>query len=155
LGARIPTSDTTQPITFNDRDLQMSQSSLVMAKQERTQVTDPFASWHRLLFAMTYPLPKTTETVDLIKREIGERMHIRHDNDDEEADEQRANNNRGLFHNRELMRHAGMETAKTLAARSNTYIIGTSQGFEAVIVGLAAWIFCRGCATRCAPPQLT
>jgi ABC-type transport system involved in multi-copper enzyme maturation permease subunit len=140
-GALVPAPGTTQPVPFNDRNLQSAQSSLGLARRDREEVTDPFASWHRLLFAMTYPLPKTTETVDLIKRELGERMHIHHEPD--EDDEERTNNNRGFFHNRELMRHAGMETQRVLAARSNTYILGTSLAFEAVVVGLAAWIFCR------------
>jgi ABC-type transport system involved in multi-copper enzyme maturation permease subunit len=140
--ARVPAPNTTQPVTFNDRDLQMTESSLAIAQQNRADDSDPFASWHRLLFALTYPLPKTTETIDLIKRELGERMHIRHEHQDDDNDEPSASN-RGFFRNRALMRRAGMQTQQTLAARSDSYILGTSLAFEAAVVSLAAWIFCR------------
>jgi ABC-type transport system involved in multi-copper enzyme maturation permease subunit len=139
-GAHEPGPDATQSISFDDRQLQMTQSSLQEVRQERAQVSDPFAIWHRVMFALTYPLPKSTETVDLIKRVIDERMHIHHE--DQEDDEDHSNGG-GLFHNRNLMRRAGMEANRQIAARSQTYILGTSLGFEAVIVGLAAWLFCR------------
>jgi ABC-type transport system involved in multi-copper enzyme maturation permease subunit len=139
-GAHVPALETTQPVAFNDRDLQMLRASIGVLKQERAEATDPFANWHRLMFAITYPLPKTTETIDLIKRTLGERMHLRHD---DESDDEERNDDRGFFRNRQLMRRAGMETQRQIMARSETYILGTSLGFEVVVVGLSAWIFCR------------
>jgi len=140
-GAHAPDGDTTRPVTAEDRQLQIAQLNLTQAQKDRADDSDPFASWHRLMFALTYPLPKTTETVALIRRELGERMHIRREDREEEQD--RPQQNGGMFQNRQLMRRAGMETQRILATRSTTYILGTSLGFEAVMVGLAAWIFCR------------
>jgi ABC-type transport system involved in multi-copper enzyme maturation permease subunit len=141
-GAHTPADGTTQPVTFADRDLQMKELSLADVQKARSEDSDPFASWHRLLFALTYPLPKTTETVDLIKRELGERMHMRHDpRDDEEEDP--SNDQRSFFRNRVLMHRAAIDTSQMLAARSESYILGTSLAFEAAVVSLAAWLFCR------------
>ena len=141
-GAHVPDRASSRPVTADDRNLQIAQLNLTEAQKNRADDADPFASWHRLMFALTYPLPKTTETVALIRRELGERMHIRRDrdNDDEERSQQSGSN---MFQNRQLMRRAARETQKILDARSTTYILGTSLGFEAVMVGMAAWIFCR------------
>jgi ABC-type transport system involved in multi-copper enzyme maturation permease subunit len=141
-GAHVPDRSSTQPVPYSDRQLQVTKSSLEQTRQDRAEVSDPFATWHRLMFALTYPLPKTTETVDLIKREIGARMHMRHEQEADDEEQARPDN-RGLFHNRQLMRRANQETNRQLAARSTAYILGTSLAFEAVLVSLAAWIFCR------------
>jgi ABC-type transport system involved in multi-copper enzyme maturation permease subunit len=141
-GARVPDAASTRPVTADDRNLQIAQLNLTEAQKNQADDTDPFASWHRLMFALTYPLPKTTETVALIRRELGERMHIRRDRDDDE-EERPQQSGSSMFQNRQLMRRAARETQKILDARSTTYILGTSLGFEAIMVGLAAWIFCR------------
>jgi hypothetical protein len=140
-GAHVPSPDSTQPVTFNDRDLQMSQLSLQQLQQQRTSESDPFVNWHRLAFAITYPLPKTSETVDLIRREIGERMHFRPEPPPDSEEDQPEGRN--IFRNRNLMRRAGRETERQLALRSTAYILGTSLTFEAVMLLLAAWLFCR------------
>jgi ABC-type transport system involved in multi-copper enzyme maturation permease subunit len=138
-GAVIPGPQTTQP-TFNDRDLQLTRLSMTQAKQDRDQVSDPFATWHHLAYMLDYPLPKTSDTVNLIKRVLGERMHLRRD---DEPDDEPPPSSRGMFRNRNLMRRASAEANGQLMARSSTFILGTSLTFEAVVIALAAWIFCR------------
>jgi hypothetical protein len=48
-----------------------------------------------------------------------------------------------MFRNRALMRRASAEANRQLMSRSTTFILGTSLGFEAVIISLAALLFCR------------
>jgi ABC-type transport system involved in multi-copper enzyme maturation permease subunit len=139
-GAKIPVHDSTQPVTFNDRTLQVTTASLTVARQERDELSDPFATWHGVIYAMNWPLPKSSETIDLIHRVLGERMHLRREDDSE--DEGRDNSG-SFFRDRSLMRRAGMEARQIIDSRPLAYVLGTSLAFEAVLVSLSAWLFCR------------
>ena len=113
---------------------------MAVARQYRAEEADPYMFWHRLIFAVMYPLPKTSETVDLISRVIGERMHIHREG---EAENEERNSNKGFLRNRDLRHRAEIETRNSLLERPETYILGTSLTFEAAVISLAAWIFCR------------
>ena len=45
--------------------------------------------------------------------------------------------------NRELERQTGAKMDEAIRSRSLWYVIGGSLAFEAVILSLATWIFCR------------
>jgi ABC-type transport system involved in multi-copper enzyme maturation permease subunit len=139
-GAQTPGPATTRPITYSDRDLQLTQLTMKEAQKERADASDPFATWHHLTYLLTYPLPKTGDTINLIKRVIGERMHLRHEDENDDVDQ---SNGRDMFRNRNLMRRASAEANRQIMSRPLTFILGTSFAFEGCIVGLAAWLFCR------------
>ncbi len=90
--------------------------------------------WHRLLYNFRSVLPKTTETANLLDRELlspedevavmhppGQRRRARLQGEDNPAE----------------------ELVATLRTRSLGWIVGTSLAFEAVCLTLAAWLFCR------------
>jgi ABC-type transport system involved in multi-copper enzyme maturation permease subunit len=81
---------------------------------------------HDILYYVLTVLPKTTETVALLERNLLS------------VDELTA----GPSGRPEEMA-AARETAETLRSRSVWWIIGTSLGFEAAALGCAAFIFCR------------
>jgi ABC-type transport system involved in multi-copper enzyme maturation permease subunit len=82
---------------------------------------------HDILYSILTVLPKTTETVALLERNLLS------------VDELTA----GPSGRPEEMVAAARETAETLRSRSVWWIIGTSLGFEAAVLGCAAFIFCR------------
>jgi ABC-type transport system involved in multi-copper enzyme maturation permease subunit len=87
--------------------------------------------WHRRSVWLMACLPKTGETVNLIDRYV-------------------VVGGKTGFSNSEFLKNMmGMESApeesvdRAVARHSPLYIIGTSLIFEGVMLGLAAWIFCR------------
>lgn len=101
------------------------------------------ATWntaHGIVFALKTALPKTSETMELLERWIidwGELEAFR-----EAASSTRRvrgrPNDRGFGSDK-----VAQELERTLRARSAWWVLGTSLGFEAVVLGLGAWIFCR------------
>ena len=138
----VPTTDaSSKTITFADRQLQMTRASLAVTERERADITDSFASWHRAVALIDWPLPKTTQTYDLTKRVLGERLRLRPPRQPIDDDQ---NGPRGNpFRNMQLMRQAETNTEKIEQSQGLTYVVGTSLLFECVILGLTAWIFQR------------
>jgi ABC-type transport system involved in multi-copper enzyme maturation permease subunit len=108
--------------------------------------------WQGLMVAVKTPLPKTSETVQLMSRWL-----VDHDPLLEAQQEQRQRRDE-----RRAQRRGGASTRDTddfgrlagstevservyeeLTGRRVSWIIGSSLGFEAVVLGLAAWVFCR------------
>lgn len=88
----------------------------------------------RVVYLIKTPLPKTSETVALIDRWLGdavktERMRTL----DEEPQQSRKARDEAV----------GRELDQIFRSRSPRWIVGTSLVFEAVVVALAAWVFCR------------
>ncbi|MBV8780961.1 MAG: hypothetical protein JO353_06145, partial [Phycisphaerae bacterium] len=141
-GAQERSSDSTRPSTFADSSLRVDEASLAHSEQVRGEITDSFATWHRVAYVVDTPLPKTTQTYELIQRIIGERMrlHPRHDRPEEEPADPRRQR---FFHEMQLARRAEQQTQQIESTRSSAYIVGTSLVFEAVITAWAAWLFWR------------
>lgn len=96
---------------------------------------------HPYVFALKTALPKTSETIDLLERwmidladlpapDLPANANVRDGDDDEEF-------------NPEEMSAVQMQAAQTLRSRSVWWVVGTSLLFEAVVLGIAAWLFCR------------
>ncbi|MHB1037994.1 MAG: ABC transporter permease [Pirellulales bacterium] len=83
---------------------------------------------HRVAYDIKTVLPKTTETVALLERSLMRTVDLPKRNDNPQA---------------QRMMAAQQEMQDTLRARSVAWVVGTSLGFEAIVLALAAWIFCR------------
>lgn len=96
---------------------------------------------HRIVYAVKTVTPKTTDTIDYLstivfnKKEETELARQR--------DREQAMNNADPIGPHAAGMEGARESVRELQARSPWWIIGTSLGFEAVVVGAAMWVFCR------------
>lgn len=96
---------------------------------------------HGIIYGIKTITPKTTDTIELLDRYIFP--------NDKEAnyaagvDPDRSDDRMGPDDPRSDMMAGAKKTVSDLRSRSPWWIIGTSLVFEAVMVGLAMWIFCR------------
>ncbi|MDX2130636.1 MAG: ABC transporter permease [Planctomycetota bacterium] len=117
-----------------------------LIQNQRTKLAAERASlakwtrWASIFYWVKTPLPKTSETLALLERTLiseEELERLRTPNDDQpvafgEQDDVQVS-----------AREAQLGSEKALRARSTAWIIGTSLGFEAFILGIACVIFCR------------
>jgi len=82
---------------------------------------------HNALYGVKTFLPKTGETIDLLERTLISMAELPEQPGQEDAPQARV----------------GREMAQTLRNRSVGWVLGTSLGFELVVLSLAAFIFCR------------
>ncbi|HMN40035.1 MAG TPA: ABC transporter permease [Phycisphaerales bacterium] len=90
---------------------------------------DSTRKWHRWIYLAKAALPKTTETTALFDRYVID-----------PADRE------GMFAIIEQSRMTDgheKDTDEALRGRSLWWVLGTSLGFEAVVLGIAAGVFCR------------
>jgi ABC-type transport system involved in multi-copper enzyme maturation permease subunit len=107
--------------------------------------------WQRLIVAVKTPLPKTNETVDLMMRWLVEEDPLLRVQQEEEERRQRRRERRGLPTTRDTERlgrlaetpEVSRRVYQVLGARRVAWIIGSSLGFQAVVLGIGAWVFCR------------
>ena len=121
------------------RRRQAIEQRLQAARDRRAAWSDPFAPWHRGFFALKTVMPKTSETVELLTRWLvkmadlpGETVVV------EEGDA-----GPDFMGRRAADRAAQAEVARIVSNRSVAWVLGTSLGFEAVVLAAAAWVFCR------------
>lgn len=100
--------------------------------------------WHGMVFGLKTALPKTGETTALMERYIVDygklEQYMAPPEDDEQpdlnadvsADDPRIDDNT-----------VGRKMRGAIQARTEWWIIGTSLAFEAFVLGIAAWVFCR------------
>ena len=86
-GAHLPDPASTRPSSYQEVQLRAAEGSLEQAKQDREEITDSFASWHRAAQVAEWPLPKTTLTYDLMKRMLGQRMRLHREPPDDRFDD--------------------------------------------------------------------
>ena len=109
-------------------------SGRTVAKDDPAMAPEPSASGgletaRRILHAVNTVLPKTRETIALLQRWL-----VRLADLPQETDEPTAAGHAG--------RCSG-SSRKSLYRRSPFWILGTSLGFEFVVLACAAWVFCR------------
>ncbi|HVT89953.1 MAG TPA: ABC transporter permease [Tepidisphaeraceae bacterium] len=114
------------------------------------QTADELRWWQRLILTINTPLPKTNETISLMNRWLisPDAMTAVEDDQRQRREAFRARigatsrpgeNVRQFVDTAETQQQIDEEYGGRKVAR----IIGTSLGFEAAILGLAAWVFCR------------
>jgi ABC-type transport system involved in multi-copper enzyme maturation permease subunit len=119
---------------------------------EYQETADQLHWWHGLFFAVKTPLPKTAETVQLMSRWlVGPDPLLKMEKDRQERREERRARRGGPTSRDDgddLWRTAGSievseRVYEEVTGRKVSWIVGSSLGFEAVVLGLAAWVFCR------------
>lgn len=97
------------------------------------------ARWHRIVFAVKTVGPKTSETTDLLRRTLISAADLARlqENDNESPDPMPDRDIR--INGAELGRRIEAE----LRRRPVSWVLGTSLGFEALMLAVAAWVFCR------------
>lgn len=97
---------------------------------------------HKVIYGVKTALPKTRETTELMNRRLLRPRHHRGGGgDDAEDDLEEPADARPRGPN---IQPADVEKLdQTMRSRSIGWIIGTSLAFEAVVLALAAWVFCR------------
>ncbi len=111
-------------------------------RRERQAAADRFVTPHRVAYALATPLPKTSETIGLLERELVSRADLPPPpSDDEDLDQTNGRQGFRARGRRNAAANAQLDIA--LRQRSVGWVLGTSCAFEAVILMLAAWLFCR------------
>lgn len=95
---------------------------------------------HNIIFGIKMFLPKTNETFDLLNRVL-----FRDDELTQLANARpvRERDTRWIGKVRVSNRAIDRELRERLAQRDEWWIIGTSGAFQIIVLGTAAWIFCR------------
>ena len=91
---------------------------------------------HRIAYGLKTVFPKTRETTELMNRKLLRPTSGEMQDSDGTTDEQRRRD--GPISPADIQK-----LDETMRSRSVGWVIGTSLGFEAVVLALAAWIFCR------------
>lgn len=127
------------------KQAELDSSSKTLATVER---------WHGIVVGVKTVLPKTGETVALMERyilDLSKLRSLQSDRRDERQAEIMAEmGEEGVGGDREEIRRrmdrdeqVSAAVNDELRARNELWIIGTSLLFEALVMGLAAWSFCR------------
>ncbi|MGD0542296.1 MAG: hypothetical protein ABSB33_12340 [Tepidisphaeraceae bacterium] len=135
--ARWQRTAATRPTTRNSDYVTMYQSELKSDRAKRQDMHGVLDRPHAIFYDIKTVLPKTTETVALLERMLissARLEHVSRDNQDDSGNSSTELNGKPV-----PMREVQAE----MRSRSAGWIVGTSLGFEGVVLALAAWIFCR------------
>jgi ABC-type transport system involved in multi-copper enzyme maturation permease subunit len=118
---------------------------------EYEQTAEELNWWKRVTFAIKTPLPKTNETVWLMSRWLVEPDPIMAAERREAEEREQRRMRRGGPATRSsdrLFRIADdpeveQQAYEEVAGRNVAWVVGTSLVFEALVLSLAAWVFCR------------
>jgi len=98
---------------------------------------------HTGVFAVKTVLPKTGESIDLMKRWLVAEAALKGmASAQDDRQEQRSRRSRDQSLSRSF-NEAGKRTEESLRTRSVAWVLGTSLVFQAAVLGLAAWLFAR------------
>ena len=113
------------------------------AERRRTPA-DRFATAHLLLSAAVVPLPKTSDTIEILERQLIRLTDLPPVTPPAESDADLVGPPEGPpGRHRGRGEYADRQLDVERRSRSAGWILGTSCGFEAVVLGLAGWLFCR------------
>lgn len=134
---------TTEPSVLQQARVTTAQARLADLRARLKEISPTKVKWHEALYAAKTLLPKTTETVQLLKRWLISATEFQNESRDAEADAASDEPKKLFFNVTTDDIAAEVRTQKALRERSVTWVVGTSLGFEAVMVGLAAFVFWR------------
>ena len=131
----------------------MTETIRLTTKRQKEAMADRAANLRRVEVAYAFvsrlrlPLPKTTETADLMRRWlVGSADLPNADPDAPNAEVRTSRRNPDgppLAHLNPDSPSVQAEVRQTLDARGVGWVLGTSLAFEAAVLALAAWIFAR------------
>jgi len=134
--AQVQNISATRPTTRSSARLSTLQSQLAEEQTRRSAYHYAFDRPHEIFYDAMIVLPKTAETVQLLHRMLISSARLqRVAGDQDDSNQNRVDLNGNPVPVAQLQAELNRRTAG--------WIIGTSLGFEAVILLLAAWIFCR------------
>lgn len=140
-GETPPEADPSAPRPAAELDaanpiLAMYRTRLVEAEKD----SKTWAYWARVIMIAKTVLPKTAETVQLLERRLisGEEMD-RFVRAVDDRPSRIGEDDDVPIDNREVQRRA----VAALKTRPIWWVLGTSLAFEALVLGIASWIFCR------------
>jgi ABC-type transport system involved in multi-copper enzyme maturation permease subunit len=127
----------TRPTTRNTGEVNRLQAQLDRDQRQRAATGNSFEFAHQIFYDVKTLLPKTSETVALLERELVDSARLQR-----AADAQRdsAQDSQVDFNGNPVDVKA-LQAA--IRGRTVGWIVGTSVGFEMVVLALAAWLFCR------------
>jgi ABC-type transport system involved in multi-copper enzyme maturation permease subunit len=132
-------SDSINPFRYFIHDEDEPRDRLVRLQTERQSITDSLRIAHGYAYAAVTILPKTSGTTELLVRALSSKE------DAEAADAMDEDRDHRPGRRRSPAERRAVRTAmkENEDKRTATWFIGTSLGFELVMVGAAAWVFCR------------
>ena len=152
-----PTSAPTDPSL--PRPGTLLEKTLDSLRLQRQAIADDYlATPHNILLGVLAPLPKTSGTVEVLERQLLRLTDLppvaaadpATDDADVDADgpPARDGGNEDARRRRGRREESDMDALKREVlehnrARSAGWILGSSVAFEAVVLGLACWLFCR------------
>ncbi len=135
-----PGADPTTGMTELERSrLERNQTRLKELKSNER----PLRRFHTLFYVLKTGLPKTTESAELLDRALLSDADRKQLNDFAPGNDRRNSSMSGDDDVPIDEEDVGERMQEKMLARSVWWVIGTSLGFEAVVLGIAAWIFCR------------
>jgi hypothetical protein len=124
-------------------------SDLEELQARRDDLAGSYHSMHSYFWYAMIPLPKTSATTDLIDRHLIKKADLPQldenasDSDDSDMRQGYLDDGPGSEMKRQNRRIINHEVSKAVRAVPAAFILGTSIGFELVLVILSAWLFCR------------
>jgi ABC-2 family transporter protein len=105
------------------------------------------ANWrlaHGIFFAFKTVVPKTSETANLVARELDVRVNNADEDDEESGDDENARRQRGFFRS-QFVSERKLRTAidEEMSRRPVAWVVGTSLLFELAVLGIGVWYFRR------------
>jgi hypothetical protein len=136
--------------TRRQKDANADVSDLEQERQNAEDAIRPLTTAHRILFAAKTILPKTDETVALVQRWTTEAANLQGvASEDDEADKPAASppRRRGRGNNFGTVRAKERDVLAAIEREQRTrgvpWILGTSIGFEVVVLLIGCRIFAR------------
>ncbi|MEX2080767.1 MAG: ABC transporter permease [Dehalococcoidia bacterium] len=129
-----------QPTTDVDEQVQRLTDEL---NNEAKPTGENLRVGHTISLAVKTVLPKTQDTIDLLGRVVLSENDRRFLNTLTGADRNRRRRQPSADDEGPITPSTAERVEQGLRSRSWVWIVGTSLGFEAVVVGLGAWHFCR------------
>jgi hypothetical protein len=126
--------------------LQEATAELDRLRTERAGMENKLTFWHKLALGVKTVLPKTSETIGVLNRGLKYYAEMGSAQIEEESAPQvpapsTGGNNRHRRHDEDEV--AEKEFVHVVHSRSLSWVIGTSLGFEALMLGIAAIVFVR------------
>ena len=111
--------------------------------QSLREIASRFDIAQRIVYGIKTVTPKTADTIDLLSRYVFTDEEIARSLNPPEQRQRRGPRGGGPFGDMEAQSEGAKQSAQEVRSRSVGWVIGTSLGFELVVVTLAGWIFCR------------
>ncbi len=139
--ARAAKGEAAEP---TDEELVAAEPRLAQLRERLARMERNRGRWEMgalAAWAVKTALPKTGETVEILNRTLKDRADLEEQDRNAAAAPEELGQMAGPFGVDQ--RALAARVQKAIHARSVWWVIGTSLAFEAVMLGIGAWIFCR------------